>query len=236
MLELPIFRFMKLTRKLHGREGFTRVSVLLGVVLASVFVLMLRFALQGLRSSAKNPGLELPLQEALDDALSNFIRTKIVQTKAPCADPVGYFQSHDYLRTYTGSVSQARSAPPSGISATAWNELFDGSMAASSFAGAALSRCSLSVLGTGGRFHFCLQVQRDMKAPKDSFQRAPLIFAEVSMQLLDLQTGRGLSCGQYLEASRTHAGAKVEYLLFAINDKAEELEVTRHKQKFSLRR
>lgn len=221
----------------HIREdGFTRVSVLLGVALASIFMLMLNFVSKTVRPAAKSPELDRPLQEALQDALINFVRTKLVQTTVPCADPVGYFQSHLYLRTYVGSVEQARSNPPAGMSAAAWDEVFQDSMAANRFAGAALSRCSLSILGTGGRFHFCLNVERDGDAPKVSFLRTPLIFAEVSIQLMDLKTGRNLSCAQYLEAGRRTAGAAVDYLLFSIDEKGEQLEVTKSRNQFSLRR
>ncbi|HYX35435.1 MAG TPA: hypothetical protein VE954_20250 [Oligoflexus sp.] len=226
---------MTLKRNSFNENGFTRVSVLLGVALASVFILVLSFTSRQ-RRPAKTLEEMVPLQETLQDALTSFVRTKIVQTSVPCADPAEYFRSHLYLRSLTSSVGQARSAPTEGLSAAAWDNLFHGSMAASSFAGAALSRCPLSLLGTGGRFHFCLQVERDLKAPKTSFLHTPLIFTEVSIQLIDLKTGHNLSCAQYLNPRRTSAGASVEYLLFAIDDKGEQLEVTRKKKVFSVRR
>jgi hypothetical protein len=205
---------MKLSRGRKSEIGFTRISVLLGVVLGAVCVLILGFAMRKLRPAAQTLPLSLPLQESLQDALNSFVRTKIVQTSVPCADPVEYFQSHLYLRTYSGSIGQARSAPPAGLSAKSWDELFHGSMAASSFAG----------------------VERNLKAPKDSFLHTPLIFAEVSIQLVDLKSGRNLSCKQYLDTGRSSAGATVEYLLFAINDGDERLDVMRDKKSFSLRR
>ncbi len=220
----------------HRDKGFTRVSVLLGVVLALVVVFIL-----GTRSQIKQPAADLPemdvsLQEALQDALSRFIRSKLVYGTVPCADPVEYFESHFYLRTYSGGIGQVRTAPPAGLSAQAWDELFHGSMASSGFAGAALSRCSLSVLGTGGRFHFCLNVERDVNAPQGSFLRTPYIFAEVSIQLQDLKTGQNLTCAQYLEPGRSGAGAVVEYLLFSIQSKEDSLDVTKDRKQFSLRR
>ncbi|WP_141731961.1 hypothetical protein [Oligoflexus tunisiensis] len=216
-------------------KGFTRVSVLLGVVLAAVVVLIVSYPSQR-RLAADTPGLEISLPEALQEALSNLIRTKLVRTRVPCANPSEFFQSHHYLRPYTGSLGQARASPPEGLSAKAWNDLFQGPMAANSFAGSALSRCSLSVLGTGGRFHFCLQVERDLKAPQGSFLQTPFIFAEVSIQLQDQKTGRNLTCAQYLQPHRRTAGASVDWLLFAIDEKDGKLEVSRQRKRFSLHR
>jgi hypothetical protein len=217
-------------------KGFTRVSVLLGAALAIVVVLIFGSPPKTSRPAAADLQLDLPLQEAMQDALSSFIRSKLVNGSVPCADPNEYFQSHLYLRTYTGSIGQVRAAPPPGIAASEWDELFQGTMASHGFAGAALSRCSLAVLGTGGRFHFCLNVERDESAPRGSFLRAPMIFAEVSIQLQDLKSGAPLSCMQYLEPARKSAGATVEYQLFSIHDKGEKLEVTKDRKQFAIRR
>lgn len=233
---LPIVDLMKLRQSEHHNQGFTRVSVLLGVVLALVVVLILGSPSSHQRPAKEAADLDLPLQEALQDALSNFVRSKLVHGAVPCADPVEYFQSHLYLRTYSGSIGQARAAPPAGLSARAWDELFHQSMASKSFAGAALGRCSLSVLGTGGRFHFCLNVERDVNAPKGSFLQTPFIFTEVSIQLKDLKTGKNLTCAQYLDPGRRTAGAAVDYQLFAIQDKGEALDVAKDRKQFSLRR
>jgi hypothetical protein len=217
-------------------KGFTRVSVLLGAVLALVVVLIVGAPGKTARPAAADVQLDLPLQEAMQDALSSFIRSKLVSGAVPCADPQEYFQSHLYLRTYTGSIGQVRAAPPAGVAANRWDELFQGTMASHGFAGAALSRCSLAVLGTGGRFHFCLNVERDVTAPRGSFLRAPLIFAEVSIQLQDLKSGAPLSCAQYLEPTRRSAGATVEYQLFSIHDAGEKLEVIKDRKQFAIRR
>jgi len=188
------------------------------------------------RPAAADVQLDLPLQEAMQDALSSFIRSKLVNGAVPCADPEEYFKSHVYLRTYTGSIGQVRAAPPPGVAASKWDDLFEGTMASHGFAGAALSRCSLAVLGTGGRFHFCLNVERDVTAPRGSFLRTPMIFAEVSIQLQDLKSGEPLSCGQYLEPTRRSAGATVEYQLFSIQEKGEKLEVSKDRKQFAIRR
>jgi hypothetical protein len=226
---------MEQNQRSQTENGFTRVSVLLGIALA-VFVALVFYHPGTRRLAADTPGLEISLSEALQEALSNLIRTKLVHTRVPCANPSDFFQSHHYLRPLTASPGQVRSSPPEGLSAQAWHKLFQGSMAANGFAGSALSRCSLSVLGTGGRFHFCLQVERDLKAPQGSFLRTPFIFAEISIQLQDQKTGRNLSCAQYLEPRRSTAGASVEWLLFSIDEKDGKLEVNRQRKQFSLRR
>lgn len=236
MLDLPIFVFMKLFYSGHRDKGFTQVSVLLGVVLAVVVVLLLGTSGKNLRPAADHVELDLPLQEALQDSLSTFIRSKLVHGTVPCADPTAYFLSHLYLRTFAGNISQARSTPPAGLSAATWDELFLGPLASNSFAGAALSRCSLSVLGTSGRFHFCLKVERNVSAPKGSFLQTPFTFAEVSIQLQDLKTGQNLSCARYLEPGRQSAGAAVDYQIFSIQDKSGKLEVLKDRKHFSLRR
>jgi hypothetical protein len=220
----------------HRDKGFTRVSVLLGAALAIVVVLMVGTRGPTLRPAADHVPMEVPLQETLQDALSHFIRSKLVHGTVPCADPEAFFQSHPFLKTYTGSIGQVRATPPSGLSAAAWEEIFHGSMASNSFAGAALSRCSLSVLGTGGRFHYCLNVERDADAPKGSFLEMPFVFAEVSIQLQDLKSGQNLSCAQYLEPGRRSAGATVDYQLFSISDKSGKLDVAKEHKRFSLRR
>jgi hypothetical protein len=217
-------------------KGFTRVSVLLGVALAAAVVLMFHAPAPKQQPAARTVALDEPLQEAMQDALRNFIRSKLVHSTVPCADPVAYFQSHLYLRHYTSSLGQARAATPEGIDAGAWDALFQGSMSPGSFAGAALSRCSLSILGTGGRFHFCLNVERDGRAPRGSFLQTPFIFAEVSVQLQDLRTGRHLSCAQFLEPTRHSAGATVDYRLFSIQARGESLELVKDRKRFSLRR
>jgi hypothetical protein len=219
-----------------ANQGFTRVSVLLGVALAVAVVLLFHTPTQKRQPAARAVALDTPLQEALQDALSIFIRSKLVQTAVPCADPLEYFQSHLYLRHFTGSLGQVRATPPEGIAAKVWGEVFQNSMAAGSFAGAALSRCSLSILGTGGRFHFCLNVERDGRAPPGSFLQAPFIFAEVSVQLQDMRTGQRLSCAQFLEPTRSSAGASVDYSLFTIQDKGGTLELVKDHKRFSLRR
>jgi hypothetical protein len=223
-------------KKLFGDDGFTKVSVLLGVKLAVACLWLFDMTPKLMRSAAPVPVSDQALQEALVDSLSRLMRTKVVHGSVPCADPEGYFQSHSFLKTYTANISEMKANPPAGLSNKAWNDLFQGSMASNSFAGAALSRCALQVLGTGGRFHFCLQVERDLQAPRESFLRTPLIFAEVSIQLRDFRSGKGLTCAQYLEPTRSTAGARVEYLLFSINEKGEQLEVVKRRSAFTLSR
>lgn len=219
-----------------NQQGFTRVSVFLGIVLAGMMVFTLSLLPQAFRSTTPPIAADQAVHEALQDSLRSFVKSKVVELNVPCADPRSFFDSHLFLRTYTGGIHQMRADPPAGLSAVTWDQLFNGSLASTGFAGAALSRCPLTLLGTGGRFHFCLNVQRDAHAPQDSFLHTPLIFAEVSIQLQDRRTGQNLSCAQYLDAHQTGAGATVNYLLFLVNERGGELEVSRKRGNLTVNR
>ncbi|MCX6131149.1 MAG: hypothetical protein NTX25_19085 [Proteobacteria bacterium] len=59
------------------------------------------------------------------------------------------------------------------------------------------------------RFHFCMLIQADSEAPRDSILNAKLAFAEFAIELIDLQTEAPLSCSSYkniLSDPKDHSG------------------------------
>jgi hypothetical protein len=199
-----------------GNLGFTRVSVLLGIVLAGGLTLLLTIAPRGLHSVSAPEASLLSLQQAIQDALATFIKTKLVDVRVPCANPQAYFLSHSFLSVPT--EAQLNADPPPGIPANDW------------------ARCSKVELGHAGRFHFCLQRQPDVHDTPPEVRQLPFLFAEVTIQLMDRKSGQPLACLQFLNRTRKFAGASIEYLLVTRQVKAGDPDAKRQRLSFSINR
>ncbi|MDQ3235326.1 MAG: hypothetical protein M3Q07_26240 [Pseudobdellovibrionaceae bacterium] len=213
-------------QKISGESGFNLIGVLIGVALTSLVVMFASRAFvaskQAKLSVKAGDGYQ-QVTAVLNDSLKTFVKTQILNSTVPCGDPAAFFATQGFLRLYNGNHSTARSQVPAEINGAAWAALFNADLAANSFAGSSLNRCSRLEVGNNGRFHFCVNITRDLNQSKESLLRSPLVFAEVVVQLSDLQTGNTISCANYLEPNRSSAGANVDYVLFWVYENGSQL-------------
>jgi hypothetical protein len=212
--------------EISGESGFNLIGVLIGVALTSLVVM---FASRAFVAS-KQAKLQVKAGEGyqqvaavLNDSLKTFVKNQILNPTVPCGDPAAYFASQGFLKLYNGNHSTARAQVPAEIETGAWSALFNADLAANSFAGSSLNRCPRVEAGNNGRFHFCVNITRDLTQSKESLMRSPLVFAEVVIQLSDLQTGNTITCANYLEPNRSSAGANVDYVLFWVYENGSQL-------------
>lgn len=215
--------------------GFNLISVLMGMALSSLVVFLASRAMVASKKAKNSVRAGERYQQVLvvlQDSLKDFIKTAIVSTTVPCANAGAYFDPHAFLRLYAGGLQATQTAIPADVDAQVWAKVFQQQLAVGSFAGASLNRCPNTVQGTNGRFHFCLKVQRDTSQPKESLLHAPLVFAEVSIQLNDLGSGAPLTCAEYLDPVRTSAGATVDYVLFWLFENGTQLDLKKRSGSF----
>lgn len=215
--------------------GFNLISVLIGMALTSLVVFLASRAMVASKKAKNSVQAGERYQQVLvvlQDSLKEFIKTAIVNAAVPCANAGTYFASHAFLRLHASGLQATQTVIPTQVDAQAWAKVFQQKLAAGSFAGASLNRCSNVVQGTNGRFHFCLKVEREVSQPKESLLRAPLVFAEVSIQLNDLGSGTPLTCAQYLDPVRTSAGATVDYVLFWLFENGTQLDLKKRSGSF----
>ncbi len=186
---------MKHRQKQNSEAGFSLVAVLIvmGVVLFSMLLIsQAKFRAQGTQKAIKVKQSYADINQALINNVVDVFHRKI---GASCNTLVPNFltapQALDGAVTYnfTSTVKTAN---------TAASPLPDAHKQA-------VERCQKPKApqdgDVGNRFYFCVNLNTDPSAPKDSILSAQAAFAEFAIELIDLQTQAPIHCKEYLSRS-----------------------------------
>ena len=176
-----------------GGQGFSLVSVLviMAVILTAVLIIsQARFNHQSTQKALNLKQSYSDVNQALITDIMSEIHSSIAAT-APCLNVSTVMQNYGGVikpsipsYTFTNSITSNTGWPPLHQSAA--------------------QRCKISRTPTNGsnatdnRLYFCVRLGQDLTAPKDSIMNSGQAFAEVAVELIDLQTQAGISCSNYV--------------------------------------
>lgn len=169
-----------------SEAGFSLVAILvvMAVVLASILMIsQAKFQQQGTQKALKVKQSYTDVNQSLITDVVSKLHTQL-KASATCPTPNAVFTN----LTLSGDAK---------YSASQTINVTSGAPAVHSDAA---KRCSgkVDVPGTGGnRYHFCVKLQPDTSAPKDSILNSKLAFAEFAIELIDLQTQAAITCQVY---------------------------------------
>lgn len=172
--------------KQNSEAGFSLVAVLIvmGVVLFSMLLIsQAKFRAQGTQKAIKTKQSYSDINQAL---INNVVDVFHKELNGSCGNLVSTKlknQTLDGAVKYT-FASPIKAAPKDGTIPQIHKEARD--------------RCgSPKNPGGGNRFYFCVQIEGDTSAPKDSILNSEYAFAEFAVELIDLQTQAPISCSEY---------------------------------------
>ncbi|WP_141731963.1 PulJ/GspJ family protein [Oligoflexus tunisiensis] len=172
-------------RTLRTEQGFSLVSVMIIMGIVLVAVLLITQSRVNQQSAQKTIRLKQSYQD-VNQALINDLVSQIHDTitaGAPCINLSG-------INNAAPAYVYARTIP----TGPGWPALHR----------EAQKRCSRPRLPRNGnnpsdnKAYFCVRLGKDQGAPTDSILHADLAFAEVALELIDLQTQKPISCATYV--------------------------------------
>ncbi|MDQ3230195.1 MAG: hypothetical protein M3Q07_00095 [Pseudobdellovibrionaceae bacterium] len=179
----------------QAERGFSLISVLLimGIVLLAILVItQSRVNHQSTQKAIKIKQSYTDVNQALISDLVSLIHSDIAGA-APCIN-VGMITAN-----MIGLNVKESSAP-----AYVYTNAVPLSPGSPTLHSEAQKRCATPRLPTNGnndtdnKAYFCIRLGKDAAAPKDSIMNADLAFAEVALELIDLQTQKPISCASYV--------------------------------------
>lgn len=179
----------------HAEQGFSLVSVLIimGVVLLAVMVItQARVNQQSTQKAIKLKQSYSDVNQALVSDIVSLVHSNL-SASSPCINL-------STININMNGLNVQDASSPAYVYAT---NLPIGP-GAPPMHSAAQKRCSRPRLPSNGasntdnRAYFCVRLGRDSEAPKDSIMNADLAFAELAIELIDLQTQKPISCSAYV--------------------------------------
>lgn len=179
----------------QSEQGFSLVSVLIimGIVLLAILMItQSRVNQQSAQKAIKLKQSYTDVNQALISDLVSHLHGTITSA-APCINLSGININMDGLNVkessapayvYTNNIPLAAGSPPLHTDAR--------------------GRCTRPRLPNNpnndadNKAYFCVRLGKDAAAPKDSIMNADLAFAEVAVELIDLQTQKPISCSTYV--------------------------------------
>jgi type II secretory pathway pseudopilin PulG len=179
----------------QAEQGFSLVSVLIimGIVLLAILMItQSRVNQQSAQKAIKLKQSYTDVNQALISDLVSHIHSTITST-APCITLSGININMNGLNVqessapayvYTNNVPLAAGSPQLHTEAR--------------------NRCTKPRLPSNSsndndnKAYFCVRLGKDNAAPKDSIMNADIAFAEVAVELIDLQTQKPISCASYV--------------------------------------
>lgn len=176
-------------------QGFSLVSVLIimGIVLLAVLMItQSRVNQQSAQKAIKLKQSYTDVNQALISDLVSHVHSSI-SGAAPCINlssininmnGLNVKESSAPAYVYTTNIPLAAGSPALHTDARA--------------------RCTKPRLPTNAtndadnKAYFCVRLGKDSAAPKDSIMNADIAFAEVAIELIDLQTQKPISCASYV--------------------------------------
>ncbi len=183
-----------LKNQLGTEKGFSLITVLLMLGVISFMFLVFSQSRVNVSKNSKNlivKGSYRDVNQALIHSLSAFVQPQISAT-APCLNLSS-------IQTNINNFMIVNKASPSYIYS---NQIVVDPLAPPTHV-AASARCrrprlpSMGNQAADNRFYFCIRMGRDASAPLDSLLSAELAFAEIAVELVDLQNQSGISCADY---------------------------------------
>jgi type II secretory pathway pseudopilin PulG len=172
--------------KSKSEAGFSLVAVLIimGVVMFSILLIsQAKFRAQGTQKALKVKQSYADVNQALINGIVESFHTKMVAA-CPALNIVD--GNLDGRADYKFSTA-VLPAPPIGPYEPPAVHV------------EASERCKSPKIPSGGgnRFYFCVKLAKDASAPNDSILGAKNAFAEVAVELIDLQTQQPITCSDY---------------------------------------
>jgi hypothetical protein len=173
------------SRTLSAEHGFSLVSIMVLMGLGLLAVLLITQSRVNQQSSQKTIQVKQSYRD-VNQALINNLVSQVhdsITAGAPCINLNG-------IQSSAPAYVHARSIP----AGPGWPEAHR----------EAQSRCSRPRLPRNGnnpndnKAYFCVRLGKDQNAPTDSILHAELAFAEVALELIDLQTQKPISCASYV--------------------------------------
>ncbi len=176
-----------------SEQGFSLVSVLviMAVILTAVLIIsQARFNHQATQKALNLKESYSDVNQALITDIMSEIHSSITAS-APCLNVSTVKQNYGgvikpSIPSYTASNSIS--------SSSVWPPMHQ----------AAAQRCKIprtpsnASNAADNRLYFCVRLGRDPTAPKDSIMNSTQAFAEVAVELIDLQTQAAISCSNYV--------------------------------------
>ncbi|RYZ53980.1 MAG: hypothetical protein EOP07_16840 [Proteobacteria bacterium] len=172
--------------KSKSEAGFSLVAVLIimGVVLFSILLIsQAKFRAQGTQKALKVKQSYADVNQALINGIVESFHTKMI---AACPDfsivngNLDGRAAYNYSNSIQVNSDAGNTAPQVHIDAA--------------------NRCKAPKkpgATAGNRFYFCIELGKDPTAPNDSILNAKKAFAEVAVELIDLQTQQPITCTDY---------------------------------------
>jgi len=179
----------------RGEQGFSLVSVLIimGIVLLAILMItQSRVNQQTAQKAIKLKQSYTDLNQALISDLVSLLHSNL-GAAAPCINLSSIninMQGLNVKETSAPAYVFTNTIPTT----PGWTTLHLD----------AQKRCTRPRLPTNGsndadnKAYFCVRLGKDLGAPKDSIMNADLAFAEVAVELIDLQTQKAISCSAYV--------------------------------------
>lgn len=173
-------------RKMNTQSGFSLVAVLLVLGVVSVAMLLIsqaKFRAQSVSKAIKIKQSYVDINQVLINRVVDIFHKNLNDT---CGGLIASNLSGPQL--LDGSVTfTATTAVPVSSGAPPVHTL-------------AQNRCRTQTSphpDINNRFYFCVQLSRDLDAPRDSILNANTAFAEFVVEMIDLQTQAPITCRQY---------------------------------------
>ncbi len=172
-------------QKPSSQAGFSLVSVLIimGVVLFSMLLIsQANIHQRGTQRALKIKQSYGDVNQAL---INNVVDVFHKNLNGSCPEPTAMFSNTALDGAATFSAVKNISYPDLNLAPQTHKD--------------AVARCKnkYQTPGTGNRYYFCVELQKDPSAPKDSILSAKKAFAEFAVELIDLQTQTPISCAEY---------------------------------------
>ncbi len=179
----------------QGEQGFSLISVLIimGIVLMAILIIAnSRVNHQTTQKAIKLKQSYADINQALVNDIVNLVHTNISAT-APCLSVSTIAVNINAGKVVNASTPSYIFTKALPVNVSTWPKAHVD----------AAARCVTPRIPSNGnsdadnRIYFCIRLGQDATAPKDSIMNSSLAFAEVAVEMIDLQTQQAISCDNY---------------------------------------